>query len=81
MSDQVDNRTIIVALVVAIVVSLGGTGFILMKMSELTQVQGVTGLLSDDLGEARITIASTTAIEVDNTNNTINFGTCTPNLL
>ncbi len=77
MSQEINNNIVIITLVVAIVVSLGGTVMVLNKLSSISSLQGVTGFAADDTGEAKIKISDNLQIDVDSGNNSIDFGTCT----
>lgn len=75
MSGEVNNNTVVVTLIVAIVVSLGGTIVVLTKLSSVSPMYGLTGLASDDTGTVDIIIAE--SIEINVPQNSIDFGDCT----
>lgn len=79
MNDEYNNKTIIAALVVAIVVSLGGTVVVLTKLSGVDQTQVLTGFATTQDGYVNIDIASMLAIEIESGRGNIDFGTCEPN--
>lgn len=73
---EISNRTVIFSVIVAVIISLGGTSLVLMKLANVQDLMHVTGLASD--GYVQININETLLIDVDPTNDTIDFGTCTP---
>lgn len=78
MGNEIDNRIVFSVLIVAIAVSVGGTGLVLNKMNSMAE-QGsysFTGMATSDQGYARINIEDLLAIDVDNTNDAIDFGDC-----
>lgn len=66
---ELSNGTLSILVVVAVVAIVAGT--------LLTQ-HGPTGYATTDTGYVNLTINQTLAIQVDPTNNTINFGACVP---
>ncbi|MGM5488243.1 MAG: hypothetical protein ACQESG_04805 [Nanobdellota archaeon] len=73
---EISNKTVILSVIVAVVISLGGTSFVLMKLADMQDIMRITGLATD--GYVQININETLLIDVDPTHNTINFGTCSP---
>jgi hypothetical protein len=76
MSEDIKQKTVISMLIIAMVISLGGTIVVLTKLSNISFQQQLTGFASEDSGTARINISTEMGITVDPTNNIINFGTC-----
>ncbi len=78
MAKEIDNRVVFGVLIVAIALSVGGTGLVLHKLNNITEsgTYGVTGMATSDQGYAEITIEDLLAIDVDSDNNRINFGNC-----
>jgi len=72
-----NNKTIFMLLLLTISVSLLGTFFTLNKLSSIGTSQ-ITGMATSDTGAARIQIEDLLAIDIDDNNNTIDFGNCTP---
>ena len=70
MSDEISNKTLVMLLVAAIVVSLGGTLISLNKLSGLGS--GVYGFATSQTGTANLTIESEVAIYAND--GLINFG-------
>ena len=73
---EISNKTVILSVIVAVVISLGGTSFVLMKLADMQDIMRITGLATD--GYVQINLNETLIIDVQPTNNTINFGTCSP---
>src|SRR5512141_2097795 len=63
---EISNTTLVVLIIAALVVVAAGT------------FMNFTGFLSSDTGFVNLTVGSSLNIQVDPTNKTINFGTCTP---
>ena len=74
---EVNNNTVIVMLIMAIIISLGGTVTVLTKLSDIGGAPVITGLATEQDGTARINISSNLAILIDPSNSEIDFGTCT----
>lgn len=75
MADEINNQTVVLTLVAAIVISLGGTVVVLTKLSSMGPATGITGFVtSNATGQVQIEIP--TALEISVTNTTIDFGTC-----
>ena len=70
------NKTVILALVAAIIISLGGTFVVLNKLAALGERPLITGMATDDTGEVNVTISQTVMIDVNNSFALINFGVC-----
>jgi len=76
MTNHTNNQTIILTLIVAIVISLGGTVIVLTKLSSISTK--ITGLAPSETGQVNITIRRVASLDVNDTYNIINFGSCTP---
>ena len=72
---DIGNKMVIATLVLAIVVSLGGTVIVLTKLSSLQRIPQTTGFAGSDTGVAQIKINQ--QLSITSYNKTINFGTCT----
>jgi len=70
------NKTIILALVTAIIISLGGTVIVLNKLEDLSIRPIFSGMATSDTGFVNVTILSSLSIDVNDTEDIIDFGTC-----
>ena len=77
MSNELNNKIVVSILIVAIIVSIGGTTAVLYKMNQITEITGskITGQAT---GEVKIDISDLLAIDIDPENSEINFGSCDP---
>jgi len=71
-----NNKTIVLALVAAIVISLGGTFLVLNKLDKVGDYPVFTGFATNDTGYVNVTISQTLSIDVNDTDSYIDFGTC-----
>lgn len=69
---EVSNNTVMVALIIALVLSLGGSAVVLTKISSFRDMMHPTGFATD--GYVKIAINETLRLNV--TVDTIDFGTC-----
>lgn len=77
MTEKIHNNTVIAVLLIAVVVSIGGTSLVVYKMNKLASIPyEITGLATSGDGYARIQIEDMLAIEVDSVYDIINFGSC-----
>ena len=76
MSDHVSKTTVVMTLIVAIVISLGGTISVLTKLSSYNRVNQISGFAQSMDGYVQIEIERVLSIVVRN--NTIDFGNCDP---
>lgn len=67
---EISNKVLAVLVVAALVVVVAGT--------VLNLNGGITGFATQDTGNVTLTVNQTLAIDVDDTNRTINFGICNP---
>jgi hypothetical protein len=74
MAFELSNKALALLLVVAVVVSLGGTMVSMSRLNKLESAESITGYsLYTTVGGVNVTITSTTAINF--TTNYVNFGT------
>jgi len=71
-----NNKTIVLALVAAIVISLGGTFLTLNKLDKVGDYPIFTGFATNDTGFVNVTIQSLLSIDVNDTESFIDFGVC-----
>ena len=76
MMKEHTNKILLLVLVAGVIFSVGSSIFVITKLSELSTVR-ITGYATSDVGYARINISKAIGIEVDPSNNLIDFGTCT----
>lgn len=75
---EINNQLIVGIMIITMIISIGGTFLLVNKISTLQPRQvGYTGFAASDTGSAKIIIASTLSIEVDDPG-LIDFGTCLP---
>jgi len=75
--DQISNKTLTLLLVIAIVVSVGGTIISINRINRLAQRQIITGMAGTGTGYVNLTIAGVASISV--LEGQIDFGSCSPN--
>ena len=76
--EQISSRTLMILLISAIVVSVGGTIISLSKINQLSvQIPRITGMATSGTGYVNVTIASIASISV--IEGQIDFGSCSPN--
>jgi len=75
---QINDNLLILTIVAAIIISMGGTFTVLTKMTLLdASPKGqITGFATNDTGYVNITIIAELSIDVDDDNDTIDFGVC-----
>ncbi|MFP4112453.1 MAG: hypothetical protein ACLFUO_05630 [Candidatus Woesearchaeota archaeon] len=74
---SISNQTVIVTLLIAMAISIGGTLTVLIKLSNLPDARTpITGMADTQYGSASIEISQQVSIELDPNNNSIDFGTC-----
>lgn len=80
MDRQLSDHSVAAILISTMIISMAGTLIVVTKMSDLfaPEEQKATGFAEFDTGYAKIFINSVLAIDVDDDNNTIDFGDCTP---
>jgi hypothetical protein len=76
---EINSKVLVGIMIVTMLISLGGTFLLVSKISSLQPKQVVyTGYATSEQGSAIIEIQSMLSIDVDNNNNTIDFGLCNP---
>jgi hypothetical protein len=78
MADEISNRLAATLLIVAIVVSLGGTFISMQRLASMRQqvAVGGTGFATSATGVANLSISGLLSIIIKN--QTVDFGVCTP---
>ena len=77
MAEEVSNRLVATLLVVAIVISIGGTFFSLNRISRIQEpALAGTGFATSAAGRANLSISGLLSIIIKN--QTVDFGACTP---
>jgi hypothetical protein len=75
---ELSNRILAALVLVTLVAAIGGTYAAYVNAPRSSQFFSITGYATEGSGNVTLTINSTLAIEVDELNNIINFGTCSP---
>ena len=76
MGFEINDKVLIITIITAIVLSLGGTLTVLTKFSGLMDKGPITGMAQTGTGAVNISILLEANIEIDANNQTIDFGTC-----
>ena len=76
MIKQIDDNILVLTIIAAIILSMGGTFTVLTKMTDLNPKAYITGFATNDTGYVNITIIAEVSIDVDDNNDTIDFGVC-----
>jgi len=75
---QINDNLLVLTIVAAIIISMGGTFTVLTKMTllDVKPKAHITGFATNDTGYVNITIIAELSIDVDDNNDTIDFGVC-----
>ena len=74
---QISNKAVTYLLVLAIIISVGGTMLNFYRITKLTQAPAITGFATTSTGKVNVTIAAVSSITL--ADSLIDFGSCSPN--
>src|SRR3989338_6834499 len=74
---QISNKAVTYLLVLAIIISVGGTMLNFYRITKLTQAPAITGFATTSTGNVNVTIAAVSSITL--ADSLIDFGSCSQN--